>query len=128
MSPAHLTIEADDADSHEMERLTAVLFSDLRALGRLTVTRAKRPSPTGTMSAGQLAELVVAGVFSASTMSAISKVISAYIRRTQARSVTWHQDDEKIVFTGISAEDQRRLVEALAVREQLKQAGETSRA
>jgi hypothetical protein len=114
MWPARLTIDVSGADDREIERLTGLLRTDLITLGLLSVQRANRPAPDDAKSAGQLAELVLTGTFSVSTVSAVARVITTHIQRTRTRSVTWQQGDKNVTFTGISADDQRRLVEALA--------------
>lgn len=112
MVPAYLSVNADHADSREIERLTGALFSDLRRFGRLSVTRTTSPAPEGAMSAGQLAEIVLSGVFSASTVTAVAGVIKAYVQRTRG-SVTWKQGDVTVVFDQNPDDVQRRLVELL---------------
>ncbi|MBP2325667.1 hypothetical protein JOF56_006052 [Kibdelosporangium banguiense] len=83
------------------------------------------PAPEDAKSAGQLTELVLTGVFSAGTITAVTRVITAYIKRTSARSVTWQQGDKKIVLTGLSADDQKALAEAFAENEARDNGGAT---
>ncbi|MET0237768.1 MAG: hypothetical protein ABW224_24230 [Kibdelosporangium sp.] len=125
MQPARLTVDVPGDDAREIERLTRLLGTDLLALGLLSVRRDTAPAPADAKSAGQLTELVVSGVFSAGTLAAVTRVITAHIKRTSARSVTWEQDGKKIVLTGISAEDQKALAEAFAENEAKDDGGAT---
>jgi hypothetical protein len=117
MQSARLVLDVPGADAREIERLTTLLGSDLRSLGLLSVRRDTSPSPENAKSIGQLTELILTGVFSAGTITAVTRVITAYIKRTGARSVTWQQGDKKIVLNGLSAEDQKALAEAFAESE-----------
>lgn len=116
MATATLRLDAGDVDARRRSQLTKSLFDELRALHLVTVARSERPAPAGAKSgSGQsIAELVISGVLSASTVGAVAKVISAYIERTKARSVTWVQDGREVTLTGIAKADQSALAAALA--------------
>lgn len=58
-----------------------------------------------------LGELVVQGLLSTATVTAIARVVIAFVRRGAARKVEFTRGDEKIVIEGISATDQMRALE-----------------
>src|ERR1700716_121255 len=101
MAEATLRLDTGDVDDHRRHRLTTSLFNDLRTLHLVNVHRATRPTPDGAKSdlATEIADLVIKGVFSAGTIAAVCKVITSFIHRTKARSVTWVlKDGRKVVF------------------------------
>lgn len=115
-SPTHnLVIDAASVAPTELHRLSGVLLKDIRALG-VVVGRASVAVPSDTKSGTgyQLGELILTGSLSAATVTAIATVVSQYIKRTSARSVTWRQGDREVTFTGISSTDQAELVRLLA--------------
>ncbi|MGY4928774.1 hypothetical protein [Streptomyces sp. 900105755] len=101
-----------------MERQVLSLYRDLRTLGLFNVERKQAPAPAGSMaSAGyEIGALVVSGAFSAAALKAMSNVLVAYIQRSKARSVQWEFDGDKGMFQALSAKDQDKLVEAMALR------------
>lgn len=117
MSEVVLRIDAEPA---QQARLTTVLFQDLRATGLVKVAKAREEAPADAKAGvgSDLAELIVSGVFSAGTVTAVTKIVVAYLERTKARSVTWIDGDKKVVFTGIARDDQKALAEALAAAEE----------
>lgn len=116
MTRLTLIIEADGTDAHRTDQLTATLRSDLIATGLVTVTRPPAtPPPYARAGAGlTIGELVVSGVLSTGTMSALASVLIAHIRRTGARSVTVRHGDDEYRFTGLSEDSQRDLINRLA--------------
>ncbi|KAA2260999.1 hypothetical protein F0L68_19620 [Solihabitans fulvus] len=116
MGQATLRLDAGDVDDVRRHRLTRSLFDDLRALHLVNIARPELEAPQGARSGtGQgVAELIITGVLSTGTVTAIAKVITAYLDRTKSRSVTWLQDGREVTFTGISQQDQAALAEALA--------------
>ncbi|HEV7907909.1 MAG TPA: hypothetical protein VGP03_07200 [Pseudonocardiaceae bacterium] len=116
MTEVTLRVDGGDVNDARLHQLTASLLKDLRALGLVKVARGEIDAPAGSKSgtAGQIAELVITGLFSASTISTIGKVIIAYVDRTKARSVTWEESDRKVQFTGMSKADQQALTNLLA--------------
>lgn len=114
-----LLVDAGAVDEAELNRLTSSLFKDLRTTGLVKVVRSESESPANSKSGGasQLGELIITGVFSTATIATLGRVITAYIARTRARSVTWQDGDRKVELTGVSKEDQLALVELLAQRQ-----------
>jgi hypothetical protein len=115
MTKVVLRVDAD-ADASRLHQLTSVLFNDVRALGSVTVAKAAGEAPDNAKSAtgNTIAELVITGLLSASTVGAVRDVITAYIKRTGARSVIWRDGKHEVVFTGIAADDERVLAQLLA--------------
>jgi hypothetical protein len=115
MTDVVLRVDSEDEDPVWLERTTTALFGDLRSLGLVNVGRALEEVPAGGKSGvGQsIATLVVSGVLSAGTVTALYKVIAAFLDRTKARSVTWKENGKEIVLTAVSAKDQRAAVELL---------------
>ncbi|WP_405143892.1 hypothetical protein OG589_39980 [Sphaerisporangium sp. NBC_01403] len=104
--------------AEQLDRMVGSLYKDLRVLGLFNVKREQAPPPTGAMAGAgyQLGTLVLSGIFSAATMGALGKVLTAYVDRAKARSVEWEFDGHKGLFTALSRDDQRLLVEAVAAR------------
>jgi hypothetical protein len=111
----HVTLRVD-ADPVQLDRLTSALFRDVRELALVKVAKGRDTAPEGAKSGtgSPIADLVLTGLFSAGTVTAITKVVLAYLERTKARSVTWIDGDKSVLFTGISSDDQRALAQALA--------------
>ncbi|MEV7965680.1 hypothetical protein AB0O34_06815 [Sphaerisporangium sp. NPDC088356] len=104
--------------AEQLDRTVGSLYKDLRVLGLFNVKREQVPPPTGAMAGAgyQLGTLVLSGIFSAATMGALGKVLTAYVDRAKARSVEWEFDGHKGLFTALSRDDQHLLVEAVAAR------------
>lgn len=115
MTKVVLRVDAD-AEASRLHQMTSVLFNDLRALGSVSVARAVSDAPDDAKSAtgNTIAELVITGLLSASTVGAVRDVITAYIKRTGARSVVWRDGMREVIFTGIAADDERVLAQLLA--------------
>ncbi|WP_367136033.1 hypothetical protein [Saccharothrix sp. HUAS TT1] len=119
MADLTLRVVADGAPDRELHRLTTSLFNDIRRTGGVDVARGRAEAPAGSKSgaAAQLAELVVTGALSAATLTAVGKVVIAFVNRQKERSVKIERGDETWEFTGISADDQRLLAEMLRTAE-----------
>lgn len=115
MTRLTLIIDADGTDAHRLDQLTGTLRSDLVATGLVTVTRPHPTPPPDTRSGAglSLGELIVSGVLSTGTMSALASVLIAHIRRTGARSVTVRHGEDEFRFTGLSEDAQRDLIDRL---------------
>lgn len=114
-----LHVVADGAPDRELHRLATSLFNDIRRIGGVDVARAQAEAPTGSKSGAgaQLAELVVTGALSAATLTAVGRVVIAFVNRQKERSVKIVRNDETWEFTGVSADDQRLLAEMLRTAE-----------
>lgn len=117
MTRLTLIVEADGTDAHRLDHLTATLRSDLIATGLVTVTRPQQAPPPDTRSGAgagvTIGELLVSGVLSTGTMSAVASVLIAHIRRTGARAVTVRHGEDEYRFTGLSEDAQRELIDRL---------------
>ncbi|HEY1575253.1 MAG TPA: hypothetical protein VGG05_28245 [Pseudonocardiaceae bacterium] len=115
MTRLTLIVEADGTDAHRLDHLTSTLRSDLVATGLVTVARPRTdPPPDARTGAGlSVGELIVSGVLSTGTMSALASVLIAHIRRTGARSVTVRRGEDEYRFTGLSEDAQRDLIHQL---------------
>jgi len=122
---ASLTVEAD-VKPRQLNELTAILFDDIRSLALVKVSRDRAEAPESAKSGAgfDIAVLLMTGGFSAATVRAISKTVTAYINRTAARSVTWRSGSTIAVFTGISSSDQRALASVLETISSTNHAGE----
>lgn len=116
MTEVILTVDYHSDDKVELERLTNSLFKDLGNLGAAKVDRSRTAAPKGAKSdtIAQLSELVLTGLVSASGLSAIARVLIAHIGAKKAKSVSWEENGRKVVFTGVSAEDQHALAELMS--------------
>jgi Effector Associated Constant Component 1 len=114
-----LRIDAgDDAGAEQVDRLVRGLRRDLRALGMVRVEHKAAVAPDGAMAgvAQELGVLVASGVFTTTTVRAVSNVVVAYVQRSKARAVEWEFDGAKGTFTALSRSDQHALVETVAAR------------
>lgn len=116
MRKAILRLAADNAQPAQLHQLSTGLYQDLRALGLVKVARADQAAPENAKvgTGASLVELIITGVFSAGTLAAVAKVLIAYIERTKARSITWVEGERSVTIDGISAKNEKTLVEALA--------------
>ncbi len=118
MAGLTLRVDVDGADGRELHRLTTSLFTDIRRLGVVNVARAEGEAPPNSKSGGaQLAELVVTGVLSGSTLAVVGKVIVAFVNRAKDRSVKITRDGQTWEFTGISEKDQHVLAKLVGAAE-----------
>lgn len=115
MTRLTLAIDAEGVDGSRLDHLTRTLQADLRATGLVTVTRPRVDAPEHTRSGtgASIGELVVSGVLSASTMSALARVMVAYIKRTSARSVVIKRGEDEYRFTGLSEDAELELIQHL---------------
>jgi len=129
MTSLMLTIEADGVDAVRLNQLTGTLHSDLRATGLVTVARPGGTAPERTKSGTgtTIGELVVSGLLSASTMSALARVLTAYIQRTGTRAVVVKRGKDEYRFTGLSADAQRELIDRFAGRDGRDELGQSGR-
>jgi hypothetical protein len=119
MDEVVLHIYNGDGDASRLDRVTTALYDDLRESGAVRVRRADQDAEAGAKSGvgGSIAELVLTGTLSGGTVTAVYKVIVAWLDRTKARSVTWKDGEKELVLTAVSSKEQRRVFEQLANRE-----------
>ena len=110
-----LSIDSTDVDPARLDRLTTQLYDDLRSLKIIGVHRPEdAPVPGGKSGAAQsLGELVLTGGLSAGVVTAVYKVIVAYLDRVKARSVTWTQDGREVTLTGLPPREQEKMIKLL---------------
>lgn len=115
MTQLTLTIDPEGVDVSRLHHLTRTLQSDLRATGLVTVSRPEVEAPEDTRSGtgSTIGELVVSGLLSASTMSALASMVIAYLKRTGARAVVVKRGKDEYRFTGLSEDAQRELIDRL---------------
>jgi hypothetical protein len=115
MTTVVLSIDSTDIDSARLDRLTMLLYNDLRALKIIGVHRSEElPLPGGKSGVGQsIGELVLTGGLSAGVVTAVYKVIVAYLDRVKARSVTWTQDGREVTLTGLPPKEQEKMIKLL---------------
>lgn len=99
-------------DRRVRERAGQMLLNDLRRV-RVPAEPAEAPSEAGAKSGwgANLAELIIGGVMTGATVTAVTSVILAFVQRGTARSVTLVDGDRSIVVEAASREDQRMLLE-----------------
>ncbi|MEJ2854279.1 MULTISPECIES: hypothetical protein [unclassified Saccharothrix] len=116
MADLTLRVDVGDGDERETHRSTAALLTDIRALGLVNVARASGEVPAGGKSglSPQIAELVVTGALSATTVGTIGRVVIAFVNRAKDRRVKISRGDETWEFTGVSEKDQHVLAQLLS--------------
>ena len=115
MTEFTLSIEPDQHDATRLDQLTRQLFQELRAFGGLSIDRPEGRAPAGSKSgiATSIGDLILRGTLSAGSVTALTGVIVAWIKRTGARSVTVKRGKDEYTITGMSAADQHKLVDWL---------------
>ncbi|MEV6368101.1 hypothetical protein AB0L86_14535 [Micromonospora musae] len=116
MPELSLLIEPSTAlPAERVDALAAGLADDLRSVRGLQVAHAQSPTREHGKSqqAWELGMLIVGGVFSATTMRALTQIAIAYADRAKARSITLRSGGNELVITGNTRVDQR-LVDQLA--------------
>ncbi|WP_157577175.1 hypothetical protein [Saccharomonospora iraqiensis] len=93
---------AEDSDDEEIDRWTGALYGDLATLDIHSIDRVGAEAPAGAKAgiADVVGVLVATGVLSATTVKAIADVVSAFVQRSAARSVSMELGDHRIEITG----------------------------
>lgn len=118
MPPMQITVavEATDGDAEETDALTRQLQEELLLLDaaesvvRPEVGAAPPGSKSGTVTA--LGALLVMGVFSRAALTALVTLVGEWRQRAQARRVELTVGEDSLVVEGVSAKDQKALIEA----------------
>lgn len=115
----NLRIELDadaDAGAEERDELTRALRAELLDLDVESVERPETPAPDGARGAGavELGTLLV--TFGQGALGLVTGTIARWVQRRGGRSVTLELDGDRIELSGVSAEDQRRLIETFVAR------------
>lgn len=118
MPPMQITvvIESADGDAEETDTLTRELQEELllldaaESVARPVGAAAPPGSKGGTVTA--LGALVVTGVFSRAALTALVTLVGEWRQRAQARRVELTEGEDSLVVEGVSAKDQKALIEA----------------
>ncbi|MGA8116255.1 MAG: hypothetical protein WCA46_21565 [Actinocatenispora sp.] len=123
MRTVTVELDAGAVRDERLDRLCGELAADLRGVPRLTVRRATVPATEGTKAGvvDSLSTLLVSGTFSVALVRSLRDVLTAFVQRSQARSVTVRHGDVEIQVTGASRAD----VEHLTARFDALAAGPT---
>jgi hypothetical protein len=118
-NPTRLTLHLAASDAADGEELNQQLQQELRELDEVTFELARTEAPAGTKSG--LAPIDWTTVFV--TLAASGGVLTTLInliqsKLTKDRSVTLEVDGDKLTVTGISSEDQKRLIDDWLKRRQ----------
>jgi|RhiMethySRZTD1v2_1073278.scaffolds.fasta_scaffold681639_1 hypothetical protein len=121
MSDLALSIEADaGADDEELDQLAAKLRRELLNLDVDAVTPAggPEPPPPGAKAVGVVAVggLIVQLLHSSALLTAVVGTIQAWLSGHQGRSVKLELDGDTIEVSGVSSDQQRRLIDAWIAR------------
>jgi hypothetical protein len=113
-----LEIEPESgADERELEALTLELERELSDLDVTAVEPAMATAPEGARGdAVALGALLIE--LGPGALSAIVGVVQAFLGRSSARSVRLKIDGDELELTGLSAEDQRRVIDSWIERHQ----------
>ena len=114
-----LRVELDtgaDAGDEERDELTRALRDELLELDVESVDRPETPAPDGTRAVGavELGTLLV--TFGQGALGLVTSTIARWVQRRGGRNVTLELDGDRIELTGVSADDQRRLIETFVAR------------
>ena len=114
-----LRVEVDgepDAGAEERDELARALRDELLQLDVDAVDRPETAAPDGTRGAGavELGTLLV--TFGQSALGIVTSTIARWVARRGGRSVTLELDGDRIELSGVSADDQRRLIETFVAR------------
>ncbi|MER7541847.1 hypothetical protein ABTW95_02430 [Spirillospora sp. NPDC127506] len=105
-------IEGDDLQ--ELDELTRSLEEELLLLDSVTeVERPEEESPEGAKSAtvAAIGTLIVSGVFSRAALRALVGLVAEWRKRTEARKVELVEGDDSLAVEGLSAKEQRELID-----------------
>lgn len=111
-----VSVEADGGDVQETEELTRALQDELLLLdSAASVERPEENTAVAGAKSGAVAvvgTLIVTGVFSGPALNALVALVGEWRQRAQARKVEIVEGDDSLVVEGLSAGDQKALVEA----------------
>ena len=111
--PLSMRVELDegaDADAEERDESARALRSELLSLDVDAVERPEAPAPEGAVAAGavELGTLLV--TVGQSALALVTSTIARWVQRRGGRSVTLELDGDRIELSGVSVEDQQRLI------------------
>ncbi|MCX4852661.1 hypothetical protein OG426_06380 [Streptomyces canus] len=110
-----VAVEAADGEAEETDALTRGLQEELllvdaaESVVRPEAGAAPPGSKSGTVTA--LGALLVTGVFSRAALTAFVSLVGEWRQRAQARRVELTVGDDTLIVEGVSAKDQKALIE-----------------
>jgi len=107
------------ADAEELDEQTAGLRRELLELevGAVDRARVAEPPPGARAAdAATLGTLLVGLANTASVLSRVVRAVRAWLSRGEARTVKLELDGDKLELTGVSSEQQERLIETWIAR------------
>jgi hypothetical protein len=121
-------VELQDDDPGRFTVLLEGLRDDLLDLPVHAAHLATSEPPADAKSGTGLAlgTLVVSGAFSATTLHALARIVIAWIQRTGVRRVTLSSKGNPLVLEGLSARDQRAVIDTWIAQELNPQRAERS--
>ena len=107
-------------DAEELEQLTGLLREELLQLDLAAVERAPKAAPSGarageSAAAGVLAVALLGG---SGVLPMVVEAVRAWLARAGGRSLKIAAGDDVLEVSGISSEQQERLIEAWLERQQ----------
>ena len=114
-----IQVQADQADAEEIADLTAQLSAELLQLDVDSVEQATAgPAPEGSKGTSVLAvgTLLVRLLKSPAVLGSVTGALRSWLSRRPGRSIELTLDGDAVKVTDISAEDQRRLIDAWIAR------------
>jgi hypothetical protein len=114
----NLRIELDadaDAGPDERDELARALRDELLQLDVEAVDRPHAAAPAGARGVGlELGTLLV--TLGQSALGLVASTVARWVARRGGRSVTLELDGDRIELSGVSEEDQKRLIETFVAR------------
>jgi hypothetical protein len=107
-----------DAEAWELDEATSQLRQELASLNVNSVSRpagGKAPPGTRGVEIPELATLLV--TLGPDVIAGVASTIAAWVGRAGGRRIKLDLGDDSIEATGVSKEDQRRLIEAFLARQ-----------
>jgi hypothetical protein len=133
---AHLLLNIDssslanDEDIEELAQITQQLREDIEELNveRVDLVRSKEELPKGAKAGDAVAwgSLLVTLAASSGVIPALINTLQSWLTRHERRSMTIVMGEDKLEVTGISSDEQRRLIEAWIRRQEEKKENNTN--
>jgi hypothetical protein len=119
--PLSLTLQIEagpDADAQELDELTRRLRQQLLELDVRTVEPVRKPSPPGTraVDAVALGSLVVTLARSPDLLKGVVGVIQNWLASSRARTIELQIAGDSLKVGGLSADEQRQLIDLFVER------------
>jgi hypothetical protein len=107
----------DDAGAEEQDELTRALRDDLLELDVQDVERpADAVAPEGARAGEVIALSTLLVTLGEGALGIVTSAIGRWVARRGGRSVTLELDGDRIELSGVSEEDQRRLIDTFVAR------------